>query len=393
MTDKSLSGGAGRVPFASLSAYYFFYYAFIGIFLPYFTLYLQSRGFSSARIGLLLALMQWMRLIAPNMWGWLADRLGRRMPILRLAAAISLAGFAIILLDDSFAGIAIAIAIMGFFWTAQSPLAEATTFSHLAGRHGYGVVRAWGSFGFIVAVLAMGWWLAQAGIEWVIYGGTGILAAVALSALLVPEAPRAQHAAGAGSLLVLLRRREILALLASCMFMTAAHGALSVFYSIHLVDVGYSKGTVGLLWTLGVLAEILVFIRAPSIMARFALRGLLVFALIVACVRFVLIGWAVGWIWLIVPLQLLHGITFGLNHIAAVSAISRWFGGIHQAQGQALYGSISAGAGGIIGSVISGCLWDWLGAGWTFTTASALALAGLLVLVTGWRKAPEQAET
>lgn len=374
------------LPFTRLSAYYFFYYAFIGIFMPYFALYLQSRGFSSARIGLLLALMQWMRLIAPNLWGWLADRIGRRMPVLCIAAFVSLAGFSIILFDESFTGIALGIAVMGFFWTAQSPLAEATTFSHLAGRPGYGAVRAWGSFGFVVAVLAMGWWLERAGIQWVIHGSVAILAAVAGCALLVPEAPRNMKPAGEVGLWALVRRREVLALLASCMLMTSAHGALNVFYSIHLVAAGYSKGTVGLLWTLGVLAEILVFMRAPSLMEHFPLRGLLIFALIVAMFRFVLIGWGVSWILLVMLLQLLHGITFGLNHIASISTISRWFGGAHQAQGQALYGSISAGAGGIIGSVVSGGLWDSVGASWTFTVASGFALAGLLVLCVGWRK-------
>lgn len=387
LAELRKSGQLHELPFARLSAYYFFYYAFIGIFMPYFALYLQSRGFSSTRIGLLLALMQWMRLIAPNLWGWLADRFGQRMPMLRAAAFLSLAGFSIILLDESFAGIALGVAMMGFFWTAQSPLAEATTFSHLAGRHGYGAVRAWGSFGFIVAVLVMGWWLERAGIQWVIQGSVMILAAVAGCAWLVPEAPPGAKASGEGGLWGLVCRREVLALLASCMLMTAAHGALNVFYSIHLVAAGYSKGTVGLLWTLGVLAEILVFVRAPSLMARFSLRSLLVFALIVAIFRFVLIGWGVHWLVLILLLQLLHGVTFGLNHIAAISAISRWFGGKHQAQGQALYGSISAGAGGIIGSVVSGALWDSVGAGWTYTLASSFALAGLIVLRAGWRNA------
>ncbi|WP_254048231.1 MFS transporter [Uliginosibacterium sp. TH139] len=384
MTEAGLQGGAGRVPFARLSAYYFFYYAFIGVFMPYFALYLQGRGFPSAQIGFLLSIMQWMRLAAPNLWGWLADRAGRRMPVMRIAALCSFCGFLGIWLGEGLWSIALALAVMGFFWTAQSPLAEATTFAHLAGRHGYGRVRAWGSFGFVVAVLGMGWWLERASIDWVIHAGIVMLAAIVLTSLTVPEAPPADKRASGGSLLSILRRREVLALLVSCMLMTAAHGALNVFYSIHLVEAGYGKSVVGLLWTLGVLAEILVFMWAPRLMGRFRLRSMLLLALLVAVGRFALIGWGVEWIGLLLGLQLLHGITFGLNHICAISAVSKWFAGAHQAQGQALYGSISFGAGGIIGSLVSGALWDGVGGGWTFTASSVFALLGFVVLWLGW---------
>lgn len=81
------------VPYWRLSAYYFFYFAFIGAFSPYFTLYLQSLAFSAWDIGVLMSLMQLMRVLAPNLWGWLADRLGAKTPIVRGAALMSLAGF------------------------------------------------------------------------------------------------------------------------------------------------------------------------------------------------------------------------------------------------------------------------------------------------------------
>lgn len=385
MTDRRALAEAGPVPFVRLSAYYFFYYAFIGVFMPYFALFLKARGFSSAEIGGLLAIQQWMRLLAPNIWGWLADRAGRRMPVLRIAALCSLGGFSIILLGDSFAGIALSLALMGFFWTAQGPLAEATSFGHLAGRHGYGAIRAWGSCGFIAAVLGMGWWLEHTAIDRVIDASLAILAAIVVCSLWLPEAPGIRRERSRGGPGEILCRREVLALLASCTLMTAAHGAFNVFYSIHLVAAGYAKGTIGLLWSLGVLAEILVFLWAPRLMTRFPLRGLLIFAMAVAVLRFAVIGWGVGSVLLLMAMQLLHGVTFGLNHIAAISAISRWFGGRHQAQGQALYGSASAGAGGIIGSLASGWLWDTVGPVWTYTAGSGFALAGLLLLVFAWR--------
>ena len=82
------------LPYWRLSSYYFFYFAFIGAFSPYFGLYLQSLAFSAWDIGLLMSQMQLMRLFGPYVWGALADRAERRVPIVRLAGAASLVGFA-----------------------------------------------------------------------------------------------------------------------------------------------------------------------------------------------------------------------------------------------------------------------------------------------------------
>lgn len=370
------------VPFFRLSAYYFCYYAFLGIFMPYIALYLQWRGFPAVQIGMLMSIMQVMRTLAPNAWGWLADRTGRRMLVMRVAALFSMLGFLGMGTDAGIWGIAASIAVMAFFWTAQSPLAETTVFSHLQGRPGYGIVRAWGSFGFIVSVLGMGWLLQYVPIRSVYVAGVAALVIVLVSSLVVPEAPKSTGKHSRKGLWEIVRQPAVYRLFAACMLMTSAHGAFNVFYSIHLVAAGYGKGQVGMLWTLGVLSEILVFIIAPRLMARFSLLNLQLFALACAGVRFLLIGWCVDWLPVVLLGQCMHGITFGVNHIAAISAVSRLFKEPHQAQGQALYGSISFGAGGIIGSVSSGWLWDGAGPGWAFTCCAGFAALGFLVMWT-----------
>jgi PPP family 3-phenylpropionic acid transporter len=374
------------VPFVRLSSYYFFYYAFMGVFMPYFALYLQKCGFLAIEIGLLMSIQQGMRLLAPNLWGWLADSLGRRLLIMRVAAVLSLAGFASIGLAKGFWSMAAAISMMSFFWTAQGPLAEATVFAHLRGRHGYGAVRACGSFGFIVCVLGMGWWLQHADIHWVYEGG--IISALALVAagLFVPEGPLSHEKVHRAGFWKIVREPNVLTLLGTCMLMTAAHGAFNVFFSVHLVQAGYAKGQVGMLWTLGVLAEILVFLEAPRLMTRFSLKHLQIFALVCAVLRFVAAGWWVDWVVVALVTQCMHGITFGMNHVAAISAISRRFAGPHQAQGQALYGSVTAGAGGILGSVASGWVWDAAGPAWAFTCCAGFAALGLLVMGLAYRE-------
>ena len=102
------------IPYWRLSAYYFFYFAFVGAFSPYFTLYLQSIALSATDIALLMSLMQLMRVLAPNLWGWLAERLGMRIAIVRLSALASLAGFSVFFLTTEFAGLFAAMALMAY---------------------------------------------------------------------------------------------------------------------------------------------------------------------------------------------------------------------------------------------------------------------------------------
>jgi len=169
--------------------------------------------------------------------------------------------------------------------------------------------------------------------------------------------------------------------------MSAAHGALYVFYSIHLAGNGYSKAEVGGLWSLGVLAEIAVFMLMARLVQCYSLRALLLASFAAAVLRFLLIGWGVESMAVMVVAQLMHGLTFGAYHAAAIAAVNLWFPGRAQGRGQALYSSISFGAGGLLGGLISGWTWDDIGAGWTYTLGSVFAAIGLF-LVWRWVREP-----
>ncbi|MCX8145692.1 MAG: MFS transporter [Azovibrio sp.] len=364
-------------PYWRLSGYYFCYFAFLGVFSPYFGLYLASLGFSAWDIGLLLSQMQLMRLLGPYVWGWLADRGHARVRIVRLAAIISLAGFLAFFWVERFETMLVAMAILAFFWSAALPLVETLTFDHLRGRPGsYGSIRLWGSLGFIVAVLGTGALLDRVpplGVLWVC---TLVLVGILGFSLCLPEAgarPDALRAAPVGGILAQARVR---ALFGACFAMSLAHGAYYIFYSIHLAAHGYQKAEVGLLWALGVLAEILVFMAMPRLTRRLGLRRILLVSFAAAVVRFLLIGWGVGALWALLVAQLLHALTFGAFHAAAVAVVHHCFPGATQARGQALYSSLSFGAGGLLGGLLSGYLWESAGAGWTYSLSALAALAG-----------------
>lgn len=372
-----------------LSAWYFFYFAFIGAFAPYFTLYLQSLGLAAPAIGTLMALMLAMRLLAPNLWGWLADRIGRQIVVIRVSALLALGGFLLFFIARSFWALFAVMGLMSFFWSASLPLVEALTLRHLEGRpEQYGRIRLWGSVGFIVAVLGTGTWLDAASMSSLLWVDAGLLGGVLLSTGFLLDAPMPVSPRTAQSLRSGLMRPEVLALLAACFFMAAAHSPFYVFFSIHLVDHGYDKTSVGALWSLGVIAEIVVFLAMPRLMQRVSLRVILMATFMAAVVRFLLIGWATGVVGLLLLAQILHGATFGANHAAAVAALNRWFPARQQGRVQALYGSISFGAGGMVGNVVSGAVWESLGAGATFTLGALFAAISLLLALRGWRREP-----
>ncbi|MBA3995974.1 MAG: MFS transporter [Candidatus Accumulibacter sp.] len=371
-----------RLPYWRLSGYYFFHFAFIGAFSPYFGLYLQSLSFSAWDIGLLMSQMQLMRLFGPYLWSALADRLSRRLPIVRLAGAVSLLGFTTFFFAQRFESFLVAMALMAFFWSAALPLVETVTFDHLRQEPGrYSRIRMWGSVGFIVAVLGTGALLDSQPIASVLWVIVAILCGILVYALVVPEAPAHPHVETHPPIASILRQPRVRALFAACIAMSAAHGAFYVFFSIYLSDHGYGKALVGGLWSLGVLAEIVVFFYMSKLTKRFGLRAILLASFAAAVLRFLLTGWGVGVLPVIVFAQLLHGLTFGAYHAASIVAVNLWFPGRCQARGQALYSSLSFGAGGLIGGLISGWMWDGPGPALTYTLSAGFALLGLLLVM------------
>ncbi|MDR2186802.1 MAG: MFS transporter [Azonexus sp.] len=372
-------------PYWRLSGYYFFYFAFIGAFSPYFGLYLESLHFSAWEIGLLMSQMQLMRLFGPNLWGWLADRYGRRVPIIRLSSLLAIAGFSAFFWVDRLPAMLLAMALMAFFWSAALPLVETLTFDHLgAAKSRYSRVRVWGSVGFIVTVMGTGALLDRVALPGLLWVCWGILLAILCGAAVLPETRAARPVAteAAPPLWPILRQPHVAALMAACFAMSVAHGPFYVFYSIHLAAHAYSKTEVGLLWSIGVLAEIAVFLGMSRLARRFSPRRILLACFAAAALRFFLMGWGVASVGLMVFVQLLHGLTFGACHASAIAAVHAWFPGRAQGRGQALYSSLTFGAGGLLGALIGGKTWDPWGAGWTFSLAALFGLLGLLLV---WR--------
>jgi PPP family 3-phenylpropionic acid transporter len=375
-----------KLLYLKLSSFYLFYFAYLGAFAPFFALYLKSEGMSAVEIGVLMASPQFTRIVAPHLWGWLADRGGHRLRIVRLSGLAGTLVFAAVFWSHSFAALFAVLLGMTFFWSAALPLIEATTLSHLGEELGrYGRIRVWGSVGFILAVVGVGYLLDRlppSALLWVILT---LMAGMLLQAMLLNDRPVEPHPGDHVPVWHIVRQPAVIAIIVASACLAAAHGPYYTFYTIHLVNHGYTKALAGWLWALGVVCEIGIFVWMSRLYRAFSLRTILIASALLAALRFVMIGWGAESLTVLLLAQTLHAASFGAFHAAAIGVIHKLFRGRHQARGQAIYGSLAYGIGGAIGGLASGYAWSGLGPTWTFTLGAGCALLAAAALWKGLR--------
>ncbi|MFM7481752.1 MAG: MFS transporter [Candidatus Methylopumilus sp.] len=364
-----------------LSRFYFFYYFFVGSFVPYWGIYLQSQNFSPASIGILLSLFQISRIVAPNFWGWLADHTGHRVKWIKLTSLLGLIGFVGVFWAKGFFWIFLIMSALSLFTSSTLPLAESLTLAHLATTDGhYSRIRLWGSIGFIVASLLLGYLIDLQGINILLWALLVAQAIIFYLSNTIPETQKIHHEKKDLSIWKIIKTPSVVALLIGCTLMVSAHGVLYNFYSIYLKEHGYSGGTIGWLWAVGVICEILIFMMMPKILRRYSLKAILLMSLFLGVIRFILIGASPDHLYLLLIAQMFHAATFGSFHAASIEVIAYYFKGRNQARGQAIYNSVAYGIGGTVGGLGGGYLIQYLGGQIGFTVAAISPLIGFFVI-------------
>ncbi len=369
------------------SNFYFFYFATIGIIMPYWSVYLDHIGFSAMEIGQLMAIFLFTKMLAPNIWATIADRVAERsgssLGILKFATAATVMIYALMYVADGFWWVALVMLGYCVFWNASLPQLEAATLNHLADKKHYGRVRLWGSLGFIATVLSVGWLMDFTGPRAILPAGGLAMLALFFASLLMkgnnqgacnPELLRKPHIT-----LRELLNPNVVSLLVLCLLMQMSHAPLQAFMSIYLSDYGYSRLQIGLLWSTGVVFEIVVFVLAARLLSRWRLSTLLSFTFLIAAIRWILVGLFPENSLLVFVTQASHAITFGLYHAVMIQLIDRLFVGPYQIRGQALYSSVTFGLGGALGSYASGYLWEHVGKQELFLIAGLLMLFVFIV--------------
>jgi len=369
------------IPYWRLSGFYFFYFATVGSFVPYWSLYLKHIGFSADAIGELTAFLIGTKMISPNLWGWVADRTGKSLRIIRIAAFFAGLLFAGFLFFHGYVWFAAITLSFSFFWNAALPQFEAVTLQHVKTEpHRYSRIRLWGSVGFIVAVLGVGKLLDVLTINSLPIVVITLLALMWLMSLITPDAKMTiHHGDGAVGMWQILKKPEVLAFLLVSLLVQLAHSPYYVFYSVYLKHYHYSASDTGLLWSCGVVAEIVLFMYMKRLLAKVSLRAVLLVSLMLSVLRWWLIANYADNMVLLVFAQLCHAATFGGTHVAAMHLIYQYFGERHQGKGQALYTSLSFGLGGMLGSLYAGYCWESQSPEFVYLVAAVFCGVALLI--------------
>ena len=360
--------------FRRLASFYAAYFLAVGIFLPFWPLWLDARGLSPVEIGIVLASAFWLKVAAEPVVARIADRTGRTRHLTTLLALLATAGFLVLSGVSGFWAILVLSAAIAVCHHPILPVMESVALSQAA-RHGYdyGRMRLWGSVSFVCATLGVGWLLDGKAADIVVFLMAAATCLIAVACFTAPQ--REGLAAGLRvnrrDLALLARRLALLVLIAGLIH--GSHSVLHGFASLHWRSLGISELTIGMFWTIGVLAEILLFAVVGK--AGLGAHHLLALAAIAGAVRWPILAVAET-VPVILAAQVLHGATFGAAHLGVMAFLSRAIPPHLSATGQALYYALVAGVIGGCMLPVAGVLFDSLGADsfWAMGVLCACAL-------------------
>ena len=380
-TERVVQIERRAVPYRRLSAWYLFYFAIVGTISPYWALYLSQLGFSAYEIGWLTAALFITKVFAPNLWAWVGIRIGL-LSAARLGALLALIALTPLLFSSSFAVLMATALAFSFFWNAILAQWESITIGCLDTQpHTYGYIRLWGSVGFALAVVGLGWLFEQVTILWMpaaiaVFLFANFVISIAVAA---PTKRRSDQPIRSSKQLTSGLSMGVALFMLAQTLLQISHGAYYTFYSVYLSDYQYSSASIGLLWALAVLVEMAMFIAMVRWQRHFSLYSILQICLLITIVRWLLTAFFIQYSTMAIFAQLLHAFSFAAMHAASIEVIRRHFNGHNQGHGQALYSAFGFGLGGALGALLAGFAWTY-SANLTFVISAVAAMAALLLI-------------
>jgi PPP family 3-phenylpropionic acid transporter len=343
--------------FFKLSALYFVYFALLGAMAPYLSLYLESEGFSLLEIGQLVSLLMVTKMVAPLIWGSLADKYNKSLLLVRVGALMTLVCYLGFFWAHTFWSFAVVIVLYSFFWNAVLPQIEVLTLYNLAEqKNRYSRIRLWGSIGFIISVALCGWLFDRQELTvfpWVLLFLISAIVIVSFMGFSEVQLTKTQTKFGKAFKFQLLRPWVLLFFSANFL-LHLSHGAYYTYFSIYLSSLGYSKVQIGGLWALGVIAEVMMFVVMHRWLKRSPIENIMLLSLLFTVIRWMMTAVYADSFMIIALVQCLHAFSFGAMHVASIQFVHHNFEQQSQGRAQALYSSMGFGAGGAVGAYLSG---------------------------------------
>ena len=368
-----------------LAGFYLLYYAILGVWIPFWPLYLESLGHGAVTVGVTIAFFSATRIIAPILWGYMSDYSGKPVKTIQLGCFCAFLSVFAMFYSNGAIWLTAVLVLFSFFWSGVLPQFEVVTLSHLGPKrsHQYGRIRSGGSFGFIASVMLLGLLFEKVDLSWFPASIAILLGFLWISTVFIPEEKKVSNSQSDSnsSFLQLISRRVVWVALVCVVLIQISFAPYYGFFSIHLETLGYGTAEIGAIWSIGVVAEIILFFNVGKLFAHLGIRFLLLISILMTFVRWLIIWKLADHVWILVISQFMHAFSFGAFHVCMIEYVRRVFPGRHHGKGQALFNSFGYGIGAVLGAVASGFLWDSQGAFLYFAAAILALVAFLLALL------------
>jgi PPP family 3-phenylpropionic acid transporter len=378
---------APRYVFWRLASFYAAYFLAIGIYMPYWPLWLDDQGLTPIEIGWVLAGAFWIKVAAQPAIARIADWRGRTRSLTTSLMALAAIGFAIITTADGFWPLLIIAGMTAACYQPVLPVMESVVLRHVdTHRLDYGRIRLWGSVTFVMGTVGIGWWIDGRSAASVVWFMAAAMALVAMTCALAPNRPMQTSSRSSIGLTALFLKPAFLLFLLTTALINSSHAVLYGFATLHWRNLGHGETLIGTFWAIGVIAEIGLFAIAGRYRGKLGAVTLLALAALGGVIRWPLLAVTED-VASLLATQILHGLTFGAGHLGAMAFLSRNIPAELSATGQSLYYAL-------IGGVLAGCMFPMAGqlygnlGGDAFLVMggfSASALLGVFCLSRVWR--------
>lgn len=362
-----------------IRAQYFLYFGVMGVYLPYFNLYLYHIELSGFQIGVLSALRSVLLVLFPVLWGILADRLQARRSIFVACNIASSVLWSFYLATTRFEMLVWITLGYGIFFSPIISFLEAITMDVLGkDKQRYGQTRAWGSIAFIAVVILVGGAIDAYPVGIIlplILAGGLIQSVVSMGVPSVRTVKLHELSRGRGQLM----SRKSVVFLTCAFLMLLSHGAYYGFFSIHLEKLGFGKTFIGISWAVASAAEIFVMIHSGRLFKRFSLETVMVFSFTIAAIRWFLLSFVDSGPVILIT-QVLHAFTYGAFHMASILYVDALSSEASKTLGQAVNNAVSYGLGLMAGFFLSGYLYEATSSHALFLISGGIALFGGLIM-------------
>lgn len=365
---------------ARLGLIYFSMFAFIGIHMPFWPVWLKSKGISPTGIALLTALSFALKIVFTPIVSNLADRSGNRRQAIVLLALGLFGSFLLFFGIDSFLPILMLTTLSFACWSPIMSLSESlTTVTAKQQGYDYGKIRLWGSVGFMVVAVFSGKLLERFGdavVLWAICAAAGLLL---LAACLLPKVSIPAAKGNSGGMKTFFKSKWFVYFLVATTLVQGSHAAYYTFGTIQWRAQGLSDQVIGFLWGGSVAVEVLFFAFGKALLARMGAINVIAIGGCAAALRWILIG-ATGNVALLMLAQCLHALSFGAGHFAAMMIIAEKVDGALSSTAQGIYSAFSMGIGMGVFVLLSGPMYAAIGANVFYVMAGVALLGGGCIL-------------